>query len=73
MKGNARSRPDNRHLLARREGKPKLRGSKINCGQKQYAHSLRVAAKLGFRVQRHDRLLVADVLVPEPAGPPPQP
>lgn len=35
--------------------------------------SLRVAAKLGFRLQRRDRLLVADVPVPEPAGPPPQP
>jgi GNAT superfamily N-acetyltransferase len=35
--------------------------------------SLRVAAKLGFRLERHDRLLVADVPVPEPAGPPPQP
>jgi RimJ/RimL family protein N-acetyltransferase len=34
--------------------------------------SLRVAAKLGFRLQRHDRLLVADSPVPEPA-PPPQP
>ena len=32
--------------------------------------SLRVAAKLGFRLQRHDRLLVADIPVPEPAGPP---
>jgi RimJ/RimL family protein N-acetyltransferase len=35
--------------------------------------SLRVAAKLGFRLQRRDRLLVADFPVPEPAGPPPQP
>jgi RimJ/RimL family protein N-acetyltransferase len=31
--------------------------------------SLRVAAKLGFRLDRHDRLLVADVPVPEPARP----
>ena len=29
-----------------------------------------VAAKLGFRLQRNDRLLVADVPVPEPAEPP---
>jgi RimJ/RimL family protein N-acetyltransferase len=35
--------------------------------------SLRVAAKLGFRLQRHDRLLAADVPIPEPAVPPPQP
>ena len=35
--------------------------------------SLRVAAKLGFRLQRHDRLLVADVPIPEPARPPAQP
>jgi predicted GNAT family acetyltransferase len=28
--------------------------------------SLRVAAKLGFRHRRHDRLLVADVPIPEP-------
>lgn len=35
--------------------------------------SLRVAAKLGFRLQRRDRLLVVDVPVPEPAAPPPQP
>jgi GNAT superfamily N-acetyltransferase len=32
--------------------------------------SLRVAAKLGFRLQRHDRLLVADVPIPAPAEPP---
>jgi len=32
--------------------------------------SLRVAAKLGFRLQRHDRLLVADIPIPEPAAPP---
>jgi RimJ/RimL family protein N-acetyltransferase len=30
--------------------------------------SLRVAAKLGFRLQRHDRLLVADIPIPEPAA-----
>ena len=35
--------------------------------------SLRVAAKLGFRLQRHDRLLAADVPIPEPAVPPSQP
>jgi len=35
--------------------------------------SLRVAAKLGFRRQRRDRLLVVDAPVPEPARPPPQP
>ena len=35
--------------------------------------SLRVAAKLGFGLQRHDRLLAADVPIPEPAVPPPQP
>ena len=33
--------------------------------------SLRVAGKLGFRVERHDRLLVVDVPVPEPARPAP--
>ncbi|HET7518287.1 MAG TPA: GNAT family N-acetyltransferase [Actinomycetes bacterium] len=32
--------------------------------------SLRVAAKLGFRLQRHDRLLVVDIPPPEPAAPP---
>ncbi|HEV2870453.1 MAG TPA: GNAT family N-acetyltransferase, partial [Actinomycetota bacterium] len=32
--------------------------------------SLRVAAKLGFRRQRRDRLLVVDAPVPEPARPP---
>ena len=31
--------------------------------------SLRVAAKLGFRRQRRDRLLVVDAPVPEPARP----
>ena len=31
--------------------------------------SLRVAAKLGFRLQRRDRLLVADIPIPEPAAP----
>jgi hypothetical protein len=35
--------------------------------------SLRVADKLFFRLRRRDRLLVADVPVPEPAEPPPQP
>jgi RimJ/RimL family protein N-acetyltransferase len=33
--------------------------------------SLRVAGKLGFRLERHDRLLVVDVPVPEPARPAP--
>jgi RimJ/RimL family protein N-acetyltransferase len=33
--------------------------------------SLRVAGKLGFRLERHDRLLVADVPIPEPARPAP--
>jgi GNAT superfamily N-acetyltransferase len=35
--------------------------------------SLRVAAKLGFRLQRRNRLLVVDAPIPVPAEPPPQP